>query len=221
MTPPIPVDFVHTLAQYGYLAVFVFVAVESIGVPFPGETMLVTAAVYAGATHRLSILLIIGAAAAGAIIGDNIGYALGHWGGYRLLVRHGHHVRLHQAQVKVGRYVFLRHGVAVVFFGRFVAILRTFAALLAGATRMPRGRFLLANASGGIFWAAIFGVGAYIAGNQLTRVSRPLGIALGVGMVLAAAAVILASRRAEARLVDIAERHLPGPLPGYPGGKPL
>jgi len=128
---------------------------------------------------------------------------------------------LHQAQVKVGRYVFLRYGVAVVSFGRFVSILRTFAAFLAGATRMPRPKFFLANALGGIIWASIFGIGAYVLGDQLTRLRQPVAVALGASVLLAAVAVIVAGGRAEARLIDVAERRLPGPMPGYPGGKPL
>src|SRR5256885_16936111 len=84
------------LATYGYLAVFVFVGVESIGIPVPGETMLVTAAIYAGTTGRLSIFWVIVASAAGAIVGDNIGYVIGRTGGYRLVKRYGRYIRLEE-----------------------------------------------------------------------------------------------------------------------------
>jgi membrane protein DedA with SNARE-associated domain len=214
-------DIAHTVSAYGYLAVLLFVGIESIGIPLPGETMLITAAIYAGATHRLSIGLVIAAAAVGAIVGDNIGYALGHWGGYRLLVRYGRYVSLDQAKVKVGRYVFLRYGAVVVFFGRFVSILRTYAAFLAGTTRMPWVRFLAANAAGGIAWSALYGTGAYWLGNQVEQLSRPVAIVFGVGAALAILLFLLVVRRVEARLEATAERALPGPLPGYPGGEPL
>ena len=124
-TALVAIDFDWILATHGYLAVFAFIGIESLGIPFPGETMLVTAAVYGGATGHLSIALVIAAAAAGAIVGDNVGFGLGHWGGYRLLVRYGGYVRLDQAKLKVGRYLLLRHGGKVVFFGRFVSVLRT------------------------------------------------------------------------------------------------
>ena len=77
----------EALATYGYLAIFTFVGIESLGVPFPGETMLVTAAIYAGTTGNFSIAFVIAAAVAGAIVGDNIGFGIGHRGGYRLLIR--------------------------------------------------------------------------------------------------------------------------------------
>lgn len=105
----------HLLGQYGYGAVLAFVMVESLGVPFPGETMVIAAALYAGVTHQLVVWLIWAVAAAGAIIGDNIGFGIGSWGGYRLLRRCGARVRLDERKLKVGRLVFDRHGAKVVF----------------------------------------------------------------------------------------------------------
>ncbi|WP_170631321.1 DedA family protein, partial [Acinetobacter baumannii] len=102
----------------------------------PGETALVTAALYAGTTHRIGILPVIAVAAAAAILGDNIGYLIGRSIGLRLIERYGQYVRLDQARLKIGHYLFLRHGGTIVFFGRFVAFLRAFAALLAGTNRM-------------------------------------------------------------------------------------
>jgi membrane protein DedA with SNARE-associated domain len=162
------------LGQFGYAAVFGFVGIESLGIPFPGETMLISAALYAGATHNLNIAGVIVAAAAGAIVGDNIGFGVGHWGGYRLLLRYGHHIRLHEGRVKLARYLFQQHGGKVVFFGRFVSVLRTYAAFLAGTARMPWLRFLAFNASGGIIWATAYGVGAYLAGDRINKLSRPV-----------------------------------------------
>src|SRR5256884_8995189 len=86
-------ELTHFLTAYGYWAVLVFVAIESTGIPFPGETMLLVAAIYAGTTHRLSIALVIAAAASGAILGDNLGFWIGRAGGYRLLRRHGRYSR--------------------------------------------------------------------------------------------------------------------------------
>lgn len=208
------IDLAYIIATYGYLAVFAFVGIESIGIPFPGETALVTAAIYAGTTGQLSIALII-AAAAGAIIGDNIGFGIGHWGGYKLLVRYGRYVRLDQAKLKVGRYLFLKHGGKVVFFGRFVSILRTYAAFLAGTNRMKWWRFLVFNAGGGIVWATVFGLGAYYLGNGIERLSKPVGIAFVVAAVIAVVAAFFLVRRSQTRLEERAEQAFPGPLEGF------
>jgi membrane protein DedA with SNARE-associated domain len=207
------------LATYGYLAVFFFVGIESLGGPFAGESMLVTAAIYAGTTANLSILVVIAAAATGATVGYNIGFGIGHWGGYRLLTRYGKYVRLDQAKLKVGRYLFLRHGGKVVFFGRFILILRTYAAFLAGTNRMSWRRFLIYNAAGGIVWATIYGLGAYYLGHEIERVGMPVGIA-AVALIVVVAAFIFV-RRSESRLEAEAERAFPGPLEGFPGGPPL
>jgi len=134
-----PTTLDHLLGTYGYAAVLAFVMVESIGIPFPGETMVIAAALYAGATHHLDVELIWAAAAAGAIIGDTIGFGVGHWGGYRLLLRHGHLVRIDEGKLKLGRLIFARPGGKVVFFGRFVSVLRTYAAFLAAPTACPTG----------------------------------------------------------------------------------
>ncbi len=144
----------HLVQAYGYYGVFALIALESMGIPLPGETALIAAAVYAGATHHLSIVVLAVVAASAAIIGDNSGYWIGRTGGQRLAERYGRFVRLDRAKLKVGRYLFARYGVKVVFFGRFVAVLRTFAAFFAGVSTMPWWRFLVANAAGGLLWPA-------------------------------------------------------------------
>ena len=202
----------HLLSNYGYAAVLAFVMIESLGVPFPGETMVITAALYAGLTHRLSVWLIWAAAAAGAIIGDNIGFGIGHWGGYRLLRRYGPKLHINEAKLKVGRLVFDRHGGKVVFFGRFVSVLRTYAAFLAGTNRMHWLRFLAFNAAGGIVWSGIFAVGFYYAGHALRKARGPADIALGVAAVVVVVAFVLWIRRNERKLEGEAERAYPGPL---------
>ena len=142
------------ISAHGYWIVAIIVAVESMGIPAPGETALVTAAIFAGTTHRLDIVWVILAAAVGAIVGDNIGYMLGRRFGYSLLLRYGKLVRIDEKRIKLGQYLFRRHGGKVVFFGRFIALLRAAAAVLAGTNCMDWRRFLFFNASGGVLWAA-------------------------------------------------------------------
>ena len=135
------------VAQYGLYAVFVIVMLESAGVPLPGETALVLASIYAGATGDLHIAQVIAAAAAGAIIGDNLGFWVGrHFG--MLLKRYGRFIHLDEKRLAFGEAMFRRHGAKIVFFGRFIAILRIFAALLAGVNRYGWGSFLFYNAAG-------------------------------------------------------------------------
>jgi membrane protein DedA with SNARE-associated domain len=202
-------DLVHLLAAYGYWAVLLFVAIESTGIPFPGETMLLAAAIYAGTTHHLQIPLVIAAAAAGAILGDNLGFVIGRDGGYRLLRRYGRHVRLDARKLKLGQYLFLRHGGKVVFLGRFVAVLRTWAAFLAGVNRMPWGLFLFYNATGGIVWASVFGIGGYVLGDNVERFVGPVGLATAALVAVLTLTGVILVRRYEQRLVDAAERALP------------
>ncbi|HEY1642891.1 MAG TPA: DedA family protein [Streptosporangiaceae bacterium] len=202
----------HLVVSLGYWAVFLLVGAESLGVPLPGETALVLAGIYAGHTHRLSPWAIFAVAAAAAIIGDNIGFWIGAKGGYRLARRYGRRVRLDERKLKIARYLFDRHGAKVVFFGRFVSVLRTYAAFLAGTSRMRWRRFLPANAAGGIVWAAIYTTAAYLAGDALQRVSGIIDWVLAGVAVLAIAAVVVLLRRQATRLGDRAEAAYPGPL---------
>src|SRR2546429_798706 len=200
------------LATYGYLAVFVFVGVESIGIPVPGETMLVTAAIYAGTTGRLSIFWVVVASAAGAIVGDNIGYVIGRTGGYRLVKRYGRYIRLEENRLRLGQYLFQKHGPKVVFFGRFISVLRIFAAFLAGVNRMHWRQFLIFNAAGGIVWATIYGTAAYLLGQQLLRLSGRVDLVLAIVGVSVIIAVIVFLRQNDARLQREADKAMPGPL---------
>lgn len=194
------------ILHFGYWAVLLGVGIESIGIPFPGETILISAAIYAGVTHTMQIPWIVVAAISGAIIGDNIGYVAGYHGGFRLLQAHGHRVGMHERRVMLASYLFRRYGWAVVFFGRWVAVLRTYAAFLAGTNRMPWGQFLVCNAAGGVIWATWWGVAAFSFGVTIDRVSRPAGIALAAGAVVVAVAGTLLVRRHEHRLEEIAAR---------------
>jgi membrane protein DedA with SNARE-associated domain len=208
-------DLTHFLTMYGYWAVLLFVAIESTGIPFPGETMLLVAAIYAGRTQRMSLLLVIVAAAAGAILGDNVGFWVGREGGYRLLRRYGRFIRLDERKLKLGQYLFSKHGGKVVFFGRFLAVLRAWAAFLAGTNRMRWDRFLLFNALGASVWATVYGLGGYFLGDNVHRLTGPVGIVTIVLAVCLIIAFLLFVRRNEHRLEDEAERALPGSLDKY------
>src|SRR5713226_6489770 len=208
-------DLQHFLSTYGYWAVFFFVAIESTGIPFPGETMLLLAAIDTGITHQLSILLVIVAAASGAILGDNIGFWVGREGGFRLLRRYGRYIHLNESRLKVGLYLFRKHGGKVVFFGRFVAVLRAWAAFLAGTNRMPWPSFLLFNALGGITWATVYGLGGYFLGENIHRLAGPVGtITIVLATLIIIASLVLVWRN-EQQLEEKAEKALPGPLDAY------
>jgi membrane protein DedA with SNARE-associated domain len=198
------------LESYGYLVVFLLVMLESIGVPVPGETALIAAALYAGSTHRLDIWWVIAAAAAGAIVGDNIGYSIGRYGGAKLLLRYGHRIGMHEGRIKIGIWLFRRHGGKVVFWGRFVSILRTWAAFLAGTNRMPWPSFLAFNAAGGIVWATLYGLLYYFFGSVLSELSTAINVALGAVGLIGLVFFIVWTRRKEHALLERAERELEG-----------
>lgn len=214
----------HLLPSLGYLAVFALVAAESLGVPMPGETTLILAAIYAGQSHRLSVWVILVVAIAAAVIGDNIGYWIGDKGGYRVvraIERHGIRIwfgrwrtvyPIDEAKLKIARYLFDQHGPKVVFFGRFISVLRTYAAFLAGVNRMRWRRFLVANAAGGILWAAIYTFAAYLAGTALQRATGTISLILGVLAAVAIVLVFLFTRRQMAALTIRAEAAYPGPF---------
>ncbi|MGH6840110.1 MAG: DedA family protein [Methylocella sp.] len=188
------------VAQHGYWFVFVIVMLESAGVPLPGETVLVLASIYAGATGQLELPLVIACAAAGAITGDNIGFWVGRTLGTKFLMRYGKFIHLPEERLKLGQYLFEKHGGKIVFFGRFFAFLRVLAALLAGANRYRWPPFLLFNAAGGIVWALVFGIGAFVFGDSIRRVSGPLGVAALVGFVAGAIAITYVVRRQERKM---------------------
>jgi len=204
----------NVLSSLGYWAVFIFVGIESTGIPFPGETMLIAAAIVAGTTHHLQILFVIIAAASGAIVGDNIGFFAGYKGGFHLIRRYGKYIRVDERRLKLGQYLFRKHGGKVVFFGRFLAILRALAAFLAGTNRMEWKRFLVFNAAGGITWATIFGLGGYLLGDNVHRLEGPVGYVTAGIVVVFTVGLYIFLQRNEKRLADEAERMMPGPLKG-------
>jgi membrane protein DedA with SNARE-associated domain len=202
----------NLVSTYGYWLIFAVVGLESVGLPLPGETTLIAAAVYAGATHRLSITLVIALAVVGAMLGDNLGFFIGRAGGYQVLRRYGRYVRLDEPMLKVAEYLFQRYGSWIVFIGRFVSMLRIFAAFLAGESRMPWKRFAASNAAAIVLWANGVGLLGFELGSRFVG---PAGIAsvVAAGAVLGAVSFIL--RRSVKRLEQVAEKALPGPLADY------
>jgi membrane protein DedA with SNARE-associated domain len=200
------------ISAQGYWWVAGIIALESVGLPVPGEITLVAAAAYAGTTHRLDIALVIVAATLGTVAGANLGFLAGQKAGYPLLLRFGRYFGLNETRIKIGQYCFLRFGQWVVFGGRFFALLRTLSAPLAGINRMPWWRFFLASTAGGIAWAVVYGLGAYFLGKKAATLAHSLAIGFGIAGVIVAAAVIVVLRRHESELAAEAERALPGPL---------
>jgi membrane protein DedA with SNARE-associated domain len=168
----------HVISHYGYAAILIVVMLESAGLPLPGETILVSAAIVAGTRHSLDIRWVIVAAASGAILGDNIGFWIGRKFGDPLLEKWGHLVGLDARKRMLGRYLFAGYGGSIVFFGRFVAWLRAFAAVLAGANGLATWRFFVFNAFGGLVWASVFGAGGYLLGASIHRIAGPIGWAM-------------------------------------------
>ena len=206
------VSHLHSLVHnYGYFAVFALVSLECLGVPIPGETALVAAAIFAG-EGELNVFGVIGAATLAAILGGSIGYWIGRQFGFPLVLKYGPYIHLDEPRLKLGQYLFKRHGGKIVFFGRFVALLRAFAALLAGINRLPWPRFSLFNALGALVWASVFGFGGFFLGKAFEHYARPVGIAALICAVIGAIAASRFISHHERRLIAEAEAAMPGPL---------
>ena len=186
-----PAWLTDLFARYGYFVVFFGVLLENAGVPVPGETILLAGAALARFGH-LSLLWVISIAIAGAVLGDNVGFLIGRRGGRRLLERHGRMLGLTKARLDQFDAFFARHGAKTVFIARFVTGLRVVGAVLAGASTLPWGRFLVFNASGALAWATTFGAVGYALGYSWETIERWIGhlglvllIVLGIVVVLA------------------------------------
>lgn len=190
-----------TLNELGYLAVFGLVLVEDFGIPVPGETMLILGAVYAG-SGRLNVIVVGLVGFAGAVIGDNVGFAIGHFGGRPLVERFGRYVFLTPKRVEAATAFFGRHGGWIIIVARFIEGLRQANGIIAGTTGMHWGRFLAFNAIGAALWVVVWTSVGYLAGSNLgaiydaiTRYAGYVAVAIGVLLVGYLAWRILRARR--------------------------
>lgn len=186
--------------DYGIPALFALIAVETMGVPLPGETALIAAGIFASQGH-LSIEWVIAAAAAAAILGDNVGFAIGRRFGRRLLEWDGGPFPHHRKKLlEIGEPFFEKHGPKAVFLGRWVAGLRITAAWLAGANKMSWPTFTFWNALGGICWAISVGLVSFYLGHTAETVFRTAGLAgLGAAALLGVVAFAIAKTRRKRR----------------------
>ena len=199
---PLPGLLAHlapVLDRYGYLAVGGFITLEDFGIPVPGETILIAAAVYAGA-GRLSIVAVGLVAVMAAVAGDNIGYAVGFFGGRALVLRFGKYVGLTSARLGKAEGFFDRYGAVVVAGARFIEGLRQANGIVAGTIRMPWPRFLVFNTLGAVLWVGVWASVGYLAGNHITAiydtVSRySLYLLIALAVVVAALIISAAVRR--------------------------
>jgi membrane-associated protein len=179
-------------ANVGYAAVFALIAVETMGIPVPGETALVAAALLAH-KGQMDIVVLVVIASAAAIIGDNVGFAIGRKGGRKLLLRPGPFHAQRVRVIELGEPFFAKHGPKAVFLGRWVSGLRIASAWLAGINGMSWPVFLLWNALGGIVWASVVGFGVYLLGHVAEDIFTVAGPIAG-GLVVAAVVVFLVVR---------------------------
>ncbi|NMO90243.1 DedA family protein [Actinomycetospora sp. TBRC 11914] len=195
MTPPLPgvfAAFAPVLDHYGYLALAVLLFLEDFGVPAPGETVLIAAAVYAGA-GRLSLPVVVIVGVLAAIAGDNVGFAIGRFGGRRLVARYGRYVGLTAARVEAAEHFFARHGGKVIVVARFVEGLRQANGIIAGLSGMRWSRFLGFNTLGAVLWVGLWTALGDLAGSHIdaiyTTVRRYEPWFLGALAALALAAI--------------------------------
>jgi len=188
-------DFTHHFARllhaYTYPGVLSLVMLESLGIPLPGEIALVTAAAYASLAHNVSIYIVILMAALGATLGGVLGYWIGIKGGLPLIARYGGYVGVRKKHVDKAHTFFERNGGKTILFGRFVAVLRTWAALIAGAACMSFTRFVTYNTLSSIVWAIVFGGLGYYFGHDLPLLERYISRAsFGILLALVLAIVV-------------------------------
>ena len=167
-------DLYSHLPGHGYAVVALLVMLESMGVPAPGETALVTASAYAGATDQMSIGGVLVAAMLGAATGGHVGFWLGHGAGYRALLRYGGYIGMTDDRIELTKRLFLRRAGMLVLSGRFVPLFRAVAPLLAGVNRMTWTRFFLFNLAGSTAWASLLGGGAYLLGDRAHGLIGPV-----------------------------------------------
>lgn len=185
-----------------YALLFALIAGESSGLPLPGETSLIAAGALAARHHGVSIAVVAAVAAAAAILGDNLGFALGRRGGRWLLTREGRWAGARRRYLDRGERFFARHGAKAVFLARWLPGLRVVSAWLAGTHRMRWRSFLFWNALGGIAWAASVATLAYVLGQAAGRLLHDAGLAGAavVALGVLAAVVVMRLRRHRRKL---------------------
>ena len=199
-------QIVALLSSLGYFSIFLLIALENLGLPLPGETVLVGAAIYAGQTHKLEIIIIILAAALGGTFGGTIGFWLGRIFGPKLVEKYGSLIGLTPRRVVLGEYLFTKWGGLIIFFGRFVALLRVLAAILAGMNHFDPMRFFIFNAAGALLWSSIFGCGGYFFGSAIHQIAGPIGWIILIGVLIGGFFVYRYLKKNEERLMSEAER---------------
>lgn len=152
---------------YGYWAVFIGIALENMGIPLPGETIVIVGGFLAGSSE-LNYGYVLGSAIAGAVLGDNFGYWAGRVGGWQLLVKIARVFRIEEQKLEQVRDRYTKNAAQAVFFGRFVTLLRIFAGPLAGITKMPYKQFLLCNFGGAAVWATTIVTLAFVLGKVVS-----------------------------------------------------
>jgi membrane protein DedA with SNARE-associated domain len=157
------------LDHFGYWAVLLFVMIEDFGIPVPGETILIAASVYAGA-GRLNVILVGGTAAVAAVAGDNIGFAVGRYGGRALALRWGRYLRLTEQRLDKAEDFFHRHGGWIISVARFLEVLRQANGIVAGTSGLRWRRFLAFNALGAALWAGTWVSLGYLAGHHIATI---------------------------------------------------
>ena len=189
------------LNSYGYLAVGGLIFFEDFGVPAPGETILIAAAVYAGA-GALNVGVVGVVALAAAIAGDNVGFAIGHFGGRPLALRYGRYVLLTERRLDRAEAVFSRHGGKIVTVARFIEGLRQINGIIAGISEMAWRRFVAFNALGATLWVAAWLTLGYVAGRNIDSIYHTIsryeiyvGLGLAVLIVAAIARHVVRRRR--------------------------
>lgn len=198
----------HLTADYGALFAGAIIALECLCIPVPGETALLTAAIYDGATHDTGIWWVFVAGVLGAVCGNFAAFWLGRRFGYKFLLQYGARIHLSRSRLKIGQYLFMRHGGKFVVFARFVPVLRSFAGVLAGANFMNAVRFSAANVVGAIVWVGVDCFGAYYLGKELVKLTFWVGIGVaGIVLPLAGGVAIVVAQQ-ESRLGPDAEQAL-------------
>ena len=199
-------QLIAILSSLGYLSVFLLITLENLGLPLPGETVLVGAAIYAGQTHQLDIIFIIFAAASGGALGGTIGFWLGRIFGPMLTDKYGKLIGLTPRRIILGEYLFKKWGGLIIFLGRFVALLRVLAAILAGLNHFDPVRFFIFNAAGALLWSMIFGCGGYFFGSAIHQIAGPIGWIILISVIIGGFFIYRYLKQNEERLMREAEQ---------------